>query len=96
MDKGTKSLNDLDMCIVLMQDTENISKNILTQLDNQEEKINLINKKSIDMKTPLNKSGYVLSNMIKRDKRKTIIQIIVIILCIIISILLVVLIAKKN
>lgn len=91
----TKSLKQLDNCIVIAQNTETIGNNILSELDNQEQTIKSIEKKAQNVKVPLNRSGFTLSNMIVREKYKTLLQIIILIVCFVIFISLIILISHK-
>jgi t-SNARE complex subunit (syntaxin) len=92
----TRSLDRLDNCIRILDDTTEIGNDTLGLLDEQTEKINLIGKKTSDMNPQINRSRYIINNMFAHNKKKQIIQYLVLLLLVIIGIIIIILIATKN
>ena len=92
---GYESLRQLDNCVNTAEKTIKVSEYVMIELNDQGKKIDDINIKTKSLSTPIDRSYGTISNMISRDRRKTIIQLAIIVVCVIISILLIVLMSIK-
>ena len=92
----SKSLDTLDNCIKMLDNTTNIGNDTLITLDEQTEKIKLIKQKNDNINPQINRSRYVINNMIRHNKKKQMIQYLILLLLIIIGIIMIILIATKT
>jgi hypothetical protein len=90
------SLDRLDNCIRVLDNTVIIGNDTLNTLDTQTEKIKLIKKKTNEMNPQISRSRYIINSMFRHNKKNEIIQYLILILLIGIAIMLIVLISTKN
>jgi len=90
------SLDRLDNCIKVLDDTTIVGNDTIITLNEQGEKIKLIRKKTENMNPQISRSRYIVSNMFARLRNNKIIQWLIILLLISIAIMLIILIATKK
>jgi len=90
------SLDRLDNCIKVLDDTTIVGGDTIITLNEQGEKIKLIRKKTENMNPQISRSRYIVSNMFARLRNNKIIQWLIILLLISIAIMLIILIATKK
>jgi hypothetical protein len=90
------SIDRLDNCIRVLDNTVVIGNDTLNTLDTQIEKIKLIKKKTNEMNPQISRSRYIINSMFRHNKKNEIIQYLILILLVGIAIMLIVLIATKN
>ena len=90
------SLDRLDNCIKVLDDTTIVGNDTIIRLNGQGEKIKLIHKKTENMNPQISHSRYIVSNMFARLRNNKIIQWIIILCLIAIAIMLIALIPTKN
>jgi hypothetical protein len=89
------SLDRLDNCIKILDNTTNIGNDTLNTLDYQTDKIKLIKQKNDNMNPQINRSRYIINSMFRYNKRNQIIQYLVLLLLVIIGIIMIILIVTK-